>query len=396
MNRLILIVFILSPLFLPAQVVVKGVVTEQNSGNKPIAAVQLLALGANPEVSDNEGRFSLTFPDKSAGERIRLTSVTKSGYELVNREETEAWVIPSNADKVMKIVLCPAGQLATNRLKYYRISFEALTKGYRDKVRQLEKQRDNAEIDARRYAEQLELLEDQYRNQQKELEQLADRFAHENFDDCSEIHKQAFQAFQTGNIEEAIRILETMDSEKEILLAQHQKEKGEILEKEGRSMQQEADSILNVIRQLKLTGKIYELRSLYQRSDSLFDSLLSANRDTSFTNSKNYKSAVAGIYTDWAQVQVLKKDYPKAETVIRKGLSFDQNGLQLNLALVGVLVAQKKQKEAKNQFLQIQKKYSLTDQEDLQKGISDQLSWFEQAGVSQEDLKMIKKLMNDN
>jgi hypothetical protein len=91
---------------------------------------------------------------------------------------------------------------------------------------------------------------------------------------------------------------------------------------------------------------------------------------------------------------VLKKDYQKAETVIRKGLSFDQNGLPLNLALTGVLVMQKRQKEAKNQFLQIQE--NLTDQEDLQKGISDQLSWFEQAGVSQEDLKMIKKLMNDN
>ncbi|MGV8134421.1 MAG: hypothetical protein AB2L20_04335 [Mangrovibacterium sp.] len=269
MSRLSLIVFVLFPLFLQAQVVVKGVVTEQNSDNKPVAGAQLLALGANPEVSDNEGRFSLTFPGKSAGERIRLTSVAKKGYELVNQEETEAWVIPSNPDKIMKIVLCPEGQLAANRLKYYRISFEALTKGYRDKVGQLEKQRDNAEIDTQHYAEQLKLLEGQYRNQQKELEQLADRFAHENFDDCSEVHKQAFLAFQSGNIEEAIRILETMDSEKEILLAKHQKEKGEILEKEGRSMQQEADSILNIIRQLKLTGKIYELKSLYQSSDSV-------------------------------------------------------------------------------------------------------------------------------
>lgn len=269
MSRLILIIFILFPPFLPAQVVVKGVVTEQNSDNKPIAGVQILALGANPEVSDNEGRFSITFPGKSAGERIRLTSVTKKGYELVNHEETEAWVISSNPDKIMKIVLCPAGQLDANRLKYYRISFDALTKGYRDKVGQLEKQRDNAEIDARHYAEQLKLLEDQYRNQQKELEQLADRFAHENFDDCSEIHKQAFHVFQTGNIEEAIRLLETMDSEKEILLAKRQKEKGGILEKEGRSMQEEADSILNVIRQLKLTEKVYELELLYQSSDSV-------------------------------------------------------------------------------------------------------------------------------
>ena len=394
MNRLILTIFMLFPLSLPAQVVVKGVVTEQNSGNKPIAGVQLLALGANPEVSDHDGRFSLTFQDKTAGERIRLTSVTKSGYELVNREEAETWVIPSEPDKIMKIVLCPAGQLAANRLKYYRISFEALTKGYRDKVGELEKQRDKAGIDARRYAEQLQLLEDQYRNQQKELEQLADRFARENFDDCSEVHKQAFWAFQTGNIEEAIRILETTDSEKEILLAEHQKEKGKILEKEGQSMQQEADSILNLMRQLKLTGKVYELNLLYQSSDRVFDSLLSASKDTSFTNRNDYKSAVVGIYTDWAQVQVLKKDYQKAETVIRKGLSFDQDKLPLNLLLTGVLVLQKKQKEAKDQFLQIKKK--LTDQEDLQKRISDQLSWFEQAGAGQADLKMIKKLMNAN
>ena len=228
MKKFLFSFILLFPFLLNAQVSVKGIVTEHNSGNKPINGVQIKALGANPDVSDNSGLFQLVFGAKKPGDRVIVSEIKKKGYEIVNKKEVDRWLIGSNPSQRTKIVMCPEGLIAENTAKYYDISLKAVTDGYNKRINALQEQLAKALIDAKTYGEQAKTLSDQFTNQQNQLEELADKFARENFDDCSAIQKQAFEAFKQGNIEEAIRILETVDSDAEIAKAKEQSQRGNV------------------------------------------------------------------------------------------------------------------------------------------------------------------------
>ncbi len=129
MKRNLLLSLMCLPGLLQAQTTVKGLVTEQNSGNKPIAGVQIKALGSTPEQTDNAGLFQIVFTSKKPGDRIIVSEISKKGYEIVNKDVVNNWLIPGNPVEKTKIVMCPEGLIAQNTLKYYDISLAGLTKG---------------------------------------------------------------------------------------------------------------------------------------------------------------------------------------------------------------------------------------------------------------------------
>ncbi|MFZ4402182.1 MAG: hypothetical protein ACOYO1_19280 [Bacteroidales bacterium] len=273
MKRILLLSLIVLPFLVNAQATVKGIVTEQNSGNKPIAGVQIKVLGSVPEQSDNAGQFLLLFSSKKPGDRIIVSEVSKKGYEIVNKDVVNNWLISGNPGDKTKIVMCPEGLIAQNTLKYYDISLAGLTKGYQNRIMQLQEERDKAHIDARTFGEQAKALADQFKNQQKQLDVLADKFARENFDDCSSIHKQAFEFFKLGDIDEAIHILETINSEDEIIKAKKMKVK--------------ADSVIQQnINKLKFQGDLYVNIFRFEDAEKAYETAV--NADTA-----NFESVVA-------------------------------------------------------------------------------------------------------
>ncbi len=252
MKEQLWVLFLLVPAMVSGQVTVKGIVTEQNSNNKPLAGVQIKALGSAPEQSDQAGLFRLLFNTKKPGDRIVVSEISKPGYEIVNKDVVNNWVILNDPNARTRIVLCPAGQVAQNTLKYYDISLTGLTEGYKRKNEELQEKLKKSEIDAKSYSEQAKTLAEQYENQQKKLEELAEKFARENFDECSEVHRRAFESFTLGKIEEAIVILESVNSEAEILKAKQQQAK-------ARSLMAESDSIIaQNIKKLLFQADLYE------------------------------------------------------------------------------------------------------------------------------------------
>jgi tetratricopeptide (TPR) repeat protein len=166
--------------------------------------------------------------------------------------------------------MCPEGMVAQNAALYYKISIDALNRGYHDKINKLRRSMDSATIAQSDYLQQLQTLEKLYNNQQKQLEELADRFARENFDDCSEIHTLAFEAFKAGNIEEAIRILESVDSKTEISNAQQHKARGKALEKTGNEMLDEAINAIERVEQLKTLAVSYATIQQIKETEELY------------------------------------------------------------------------------------------------------------------------------
>jgi len=295
MKKIFFLAFLSLSVLAKSQTTVKGIFTEQNSGNKPVVGVQIKALGANPEVSDNSGLFQLVFGAKKPGDRVIVSEIKKKGYEIVNKKEVDSWLIGSNPNQRTKVVMCPEGLIAENTAKYYDISLKAVTDGYNKRISELQKQLAKAQIDAKTYGAQAKTLSDQFTNQQNQLEELADKFARENFDDCSAIQKQAFEAFKQGNIEEAIRILETVDSDAEIAKAKVQKSKGESLVNEGKSMQNQADSVIQQnIAKLMFQGDMYATNYRFEDAEKAYEKAVMA--DT--TNIKNI-----GTYAEFLSTQ---------------------------------------------------------------------------------------------
>lgn len=266
------------PVLVQGQVAVKGQVTEQNSGNKPIPGVQIKALGTTPEVTGNDGLFQLVFTGKKPGDRIIVSEIAKKGFEIVNKELVNNWLIANDPNHKSKIVMCPEGMIAQNTLKYYDISLTGLTRGYQERIRVLQEQKEKAEIDAKSYGEQAKELAEQYEKQQKQLEELAEKFARENFDDCSAIHRDAFEAFKSGNIAGAIRILESVNSADEIARAQEQKEKGKLIEKQGKMMQAESESIIRQnISKLMFQADLYRSQFRFADAEKAWETALYAD-----------------------------------------------------------------------------------------------------------------------
>jgi tetratricopeptide (TPR) repeat protein len=322
MNALYFLLLLLVPLHALAQSTVRGLVTEQNSGNKPIAGVQIKALGSAPEVSDNEGLFRLSFASKKIGDRIFVSEISKKGYEIVNKDVVNNWVIPGDVNAKTKIVMCPEGTLARNTLKYYDISLAGLTKGYNERILQLQEQRDKALIDAKAFGEQAKVVGEQFANAQKQLEELADRFARENFDDCSEVQRQAFEAFQAGDIEKAIGILEAVNSEAEIAKAKLQKAKGARMESESREMQAQSDSIIrqNIVK-LMFQADLYVSSNRYEDAEKTLET--AAVADTTY-----FKSVSA-----YAKYCIKQQHYDKALRWGNAALSAARTDIQKATAL---------------------------------------------------------------
>jgi tetratricopeptide (TPR) repeat protein len=288
MQPKLILLFLAFPMILNAQTSVKGIVTEQNSGNKPVSSVQIKALGTNPETSDNNGFFQLIFTSKKPGDRIFVTEISKKGYEIVNKDKLNNWLIPGDESDQTKIVMCPEGLIAENTAKYYNISLEGITSGYKKKIKELQEKLDKALIDSKSYGTEAKILSEQYETQQRYIEELAEKFAHENFDDCSKIQQQAFIAFKEGNIEEAIRILETVNSAKEIEKAREQKGRGQNLVNKGKEMQDQADSIIqNNIEKLLFQADLYAANFRFNDAERTYEEAVKADT-TNFSNTFHF------------------------------------------------------------------------------------------------------------
>lgn len=274
------------PMVALGQVTVKGIVTEQNSGNRPLAGVQIKALGSTPEQTGKDGLFQLSFTSKKPGDRIIVSEISRAGYEIVNKDVVNNWVVLNDPNVRTRIVMCPEGLTAQNILKYYNISFDALNTSYTERIRQLQQERDEARIDVKTYGEKVKLLSEQFENQQKHIEELAEKFARENFDDCSAIHRQAFDAFEKGDIEGAIRILESVNSNEQIARAREQLKKGEALEKEAKDMQAQSLEIIDQnIKKLLFQVDLYI-------SEFRFEDAINAFEDAVYADTTNYENQI--------------------------------------------------------------------------------------------------------
>ena len=187
-----------------AQTVQKGSVKEFNSGGKPIEGVQIAAMGAIATDTDGDGRFSLEFASMSPGNLISLPEIYKKGYEVVNGDSFNGWVLSEKKD--MNIVLAKAGVIDDAKNMYYEVAMANFSRKQSELVNQINQLYTQGEMDAAQRRASLEELAAQSQEFMSRLDNYAEKFARINPDDLSELERNVIRLVSEGKIDEAMQL----------------------------------------------------------------------------------------------------------------------------------------------------------------------------------------------
>jgi tetratricopeptide (TPR) repeat protein len=210
MKNLLILILIIASLSLNAQIQ-KGIVREINSDKTPLSNVYIKFTDAIPTTTDDSGAFRLVFSGKKVGDLIFCEEIKKQGYEIVNKRELETLKMGRTRDLSLDIILAKIGVIAAAKREYYDVSDKALRASYNRVKNALREQVTQSQISQMDYIEQMKQLQERYDRQRASLDELAEKFARVNFDDVSDLYREALQLFKDGQIEEAIKKLEDAD-----------------------------------------------------------------------------------------------------------------------------------------------------------------------------------------
>lgn len=220
----LLSLFTLCSFILHAQqdITLPGIVVEQNSKYKTgkVNHLPLTSIRAIPQatdISDAEGRFKLVFSDYRGGKTIKVFA-TKNGYEVVNQKELDNAAVLGRYEP-LKIVMCKAGELAQNQVKYYKIGLEAVEQSYRRKIALLDKAgkerdelvqslRERHNVMLTENASILFYLEKDKNEALAQVQGFSERFAEVNLDDADSLYRAAYEAYMDKRIEDVYKILD--------------------------------------------------------------------------------------------------------------------------------------------------------------------------------------------
>ncbi len=282
----ILLLVLTQHLYTQQDVKLPGVVVEQNSqfrtgAIKYLSNAQIKAREAAPVFSDIKGQFTLLFADKPTGGVARIFA-TKKGFEVVNKKELESAAVMGRIDP-LKVVLCPAGQLAENQYTYYNIAKDAVVASYERKLGTLNKKSREQQIliaqlqvDFKQKINTIEeakkLLEKQKQAAEKQAEDLAEKFVTVNLDDQTESYQRAFRAFLDKDIDLAITILDSVDIERRLALNTSEKQREEdLVDTLQSSIAQREKQIQQDINQCIFKANLHILEYQFDKAETLFE-----------------------------------------------------------------------------------------------------------------------------
>ena len=284
-----------------------GLVRELNSDRKPVSGAQIVFADAKSEVSDGDGRFSLAFQGKRPGELIFMEKIHKKGFELVNVKDFDILKISNNDSLGVDIILAKEGTVDAARKEYYDVSDEALVKHFKHAKLNLTRKYRESQILQDKYFEELQRLQEKYDHQKRELGQLAEKFARINFDDVSNLYREALGLFKAGKIEMAIKKLEgvNLDQRTEQIIQEEERLKMEmsVLKQEQRKLEKIKQG---QIEQIYLLAELYTLNFRIEDAALQYEQLLRLDDQS------------LAILLDAAEFFKLNHHYQKAEKLYQK------------------------------------------------------------------------------
>ena len=165
--------------------------------------------GHNAVLSKDDGTFSMIMTGKKVGDAYSLQQVQKSGYEL-----NETGVIGRQyaySDKVpLTITMVSTAQLQADKQRIENNAYKVAEKNYHAKLSQLEKDKETGAITIDLYRQQIQDLQDKFEKYQSLIDDLAEHYAHVDYDNLDEKEREINLCIENGDLERADSLIHTL------------------------------------------------------------------------------------------------------------------------------------------------------------------------------------------
>lgn len=318
-----------------------GVVVIQNSQYETgqrvyVSDASIRAPLAKAAITDKQGIFALEFVGVPNGSPVRL-SVKKPGLEVVNSWDI-AQVILGRASQV-QVVMADPRKLAEAQEKFYRIVIDAAEAGYLRKVAVLEQQNvplsDRLSVFSGEREQQvgtlldaIELLTAERQRAMDRASELARQMATTDLDNASDLFRRAYGAFQRGELDSSLSLLNKERLDADYASARAHREKG------GALIVQANEAIRQVYQSHGLKADVLKTTLDYRGALAVLDrmgALLQADKDA-FEADAEYELALKrGMVLDYlVRYADAVAEYRKGRALTRKHLG-DKNTVQVRL-----------------------------------------------------------------
>src|SRR6516162_4966370 len=183
--------------------IIKGSVILNGEGGPGVANVQITdsAHTGGPWASDSDGGFTLDYPKRAPGDKVRL-GVIKEGYVVVNWVQLDL-ALPKDPDaNPLLIIICKEADREEMARRFYQLKgVEAIEATYQQKLKALEEENKS---DATTIAK----LQEERDQAKASAEKAAAELAKNQPGQGSELYQEAQRLFLAGKIEAAIALLD--------------------------------------------------------------------------------------------------------------------------------------------------------------------------------------------
>src|SRR6516162_2885024 len=182
---------------------IKGSVIQNGEGGQGVGNVQITdsAHTGGPWASDTDGGFTLEYPNRAPGERVRL-GVIKEGYVVVNWVQLDLALPKDPNANPLQIIICKEAEREEMARLFYRLKGDkAAEDTYQQKVKALEEENKS---DAATIAK----LQEERDQAKAGAEKAAAELAKNQPGQGSETYQEAQRLFLAGKIEAAIALLD--------------------------------------------------------------------------------------------------------------------------------------------------------------------------------------------
>src|SRR6516164_6504593 len=235
---------------------IKGTVILNGEGGPGVANVQITdsAHTGGPWASDSDGGFTLDYPRRAPGEKVRL-GVIKEGYVVVNWVQLDL-ALPKDPDaNPLLIIICKEADREEMARRFYQLKgVEAIEATYQQKLKALE---DENKSDATTIAK-LQVERDQAK---AGAEKAAAELAKNQPGQGSEMYQEAQRLFLDGKIEAAIALL---DDDK-LRQAAEQAQK---------AAEQAQKALIDAIRGWRLKANLFTLKFRFEEAEKAYETAL--------------------------------------------------------------------------------------------------------------------------
>ena len=229
---LLFLILFTTPLWVTAQTQ-QGYIKTIGRPDKPgvvLGNVVVQAKGMfNPVTSDENGAFSITVPGKNDGDPIVFLRIQKNGYELKDKDFIgRQHVCSSRVPLIIQMV--DVKQLAADKKRIEDNAYRVAEENYQKKLTELEAQKEEGEITAEKYRQELVGLQEKYEKYLSLVGDMAERYARTDYDQLDSIDYQINVCIENGEFDKADSLIHTV-FDPETVLERNRAAKQEILDR---------------------------------------------------------------------------------------------------------------------------------------------------------------------